>query len=282
MKTLSILVDFSLPSNHAAIYAAELCNDRGYNRIILVANCYISQFEQIIPTPDLLQVGKDEIGRRTEATTRRAKSLRTRLLKILSPGITVDYLIDDKPLLRSVYELSLKEDFNLLVIGSNSDENEQESFIGSNLIEIAKIAAVPVLIVPARSHYQPVKNALLPCNLDSFNQVSLLSRLQKIKDWQHPKLFLLSVMPKNDPLPESEPVFQFIEPAKKLLSNYEYVLAHVSQRNILTGIMHFAKKNDIQIIIALPGSHSFLYRLTHSSITKGLAQNAKLPVLILK
>ena len=61
MKTLLVLVDFSGPSDNAAAFAADLANDRGYDEVVLAVNLYVPIFEQIIPSPDLLQVTAADI-----------------------------------------------------------------------------------------------------------------------------------------------------------------------------------------------------------------------------
>jgi hypothetical protein len=53
-------------------------------------------------------------------------------------------------------------------------------------------------------------------------------------------------------------------------------------KNIINGILTFASSNETDLIIALPGKHSFLYYLTSTSISEGIYQNVNQPVLILK
>ena len=67
-----------------------------------------------------------------------------------------------------------------------------------------------------------------------------------------------------------------------LLEGYDYSVYHSEDKDTVGGILNFARKNDPQLIIALPGKYSFFYDLTHRSITNALALNATRPVLILK
>ncbi len=66
------------------------------------------------------------------------------------------------------------------------------------------------------------------------------------------------------------------------LQNFEHEIHYRSDRNVINGIINFTKEHNVQLIIALPGRHSFLYSLTHDSISKAIYRNAKQPVLILK
>jgi hypothetical protein len=50
----------------------------------------------------------------------------------------------------------------------------------------------------------------------------------------------------------------------------------------MNGILNFTQTKDVQLIVALRGKRSFLYYLTHKSISEAIYRNAKEPVLILK
>lgn len=52
--------------------------------------------------------------------------------------------------------------------------------------------------------------------------------------------------------------------------------------DIINGILKFAAGHETDLIIALPGRHSFLYYLASRSISEGIYQNTSQPVLILK
>ena len=75
MKTLLIPVDFSASSDNAVAYAAGLANDRAFEEIVLAANQFVSIFEQIIPSPDLLQVGEADIQRRKKILMQQLEAL---------------------------------------------------------------------------------------------------------------------------------------------------------------------------------------------------------------
>jgi len=80
------------------------------------------------------------------------------------------------------------------------------------------------------------------------------------------------------------------ENKKKELENY--IREHLTEipssihysyeENVIKGILNFASTNEADLIIALPGKHSFLYYLASRSISEGIYQNTHQPVLILK
>jgi len=282
MKTLLIPVDFSAPSNNAVAYAAGLANHRNVERIVLLTNCYVSTLEQLFPSTDFVQAGADQQESLKNKLRQQLKHLKNTLLHKLNEGITVSTILSCDPLLRSVLDATDAESPDVILIGSNSERAEEGSYIGEHLIEIAKASTVPVYVVPPKSRYHLVTNALVPCDFGSLRQVGLLERLQKIKNWPRVQLSLLNVAPEqkrssnNNSSPEIESTL------KKYLEEFDYQLCYADDKDELKGIMKYADKNHHQLIIALPGRHSFLYNLTHQSISQGLAADARQPVLILK
>lgn len=282
MNTLLIPVDFSAPSNNAVTYAAGLANHRDVKRIVLLTNCYVSTLEQLFPSPDFVQAGADREEAMKVKLRQQIKALKEHLLSKLNEGIAVSTVLSCEPLLRSVVDTIETEKPDVILIGSNSEKAEEESYIGEHLIEIAKTSTIPVYVIPPKSKYHLVTNALVPCDFGSLRQVGLLERLQKIKNWPRVQLFLLNVAPEekrsnsNNASPEIEGTL------KKYLEEFDYQLCYADDKDELHGIMKYADKNHQQLIIALPGRHSFLYNLTHQSISQGLAIDAKQPVLILK
>ena len=101
MKTLLVPVDFSGPSDNAAAFAADLANDRQYDDIVLAANLYVPIFEQIIPSPDLLQVTAADIQQKKKQIRKQLEDLKSTLLNRLNRQSTkVRFVISDLPLVQ--------------------------------------------------------------------------------------------------------------------------------------------------------------------------------------
>ena len=282
MKTLLIPVDFSAPSNNAVAYAADLANYRGVSRIVLLANCYVSTLEQLFPSPDFVQAGEEGEQAQKVQLRLKLKTLKEHLTGKLNNEIMVHTILSCDPLLRSILDAIHAESPDILLLGSNSENTGEESFIGTRLIEIAKASPVPVYVVPPKSEYHLVTNALVPCDFGSLRQIGLLERLQKVKSWPRVQLSLLNVTPVDRQANPGNTSPNIEGALKKYLEEFDYKLCYAVDKDELQGIMKYADKNNQQLIIALPGRHSFLFKLTHQSISQGLAMDAKQPVLILK
>jgi hypothetical protein len=106
--------------------------------------------------------------------------------------------------------------------------------------------------------------------------------LGKIIHGPHPKLLLLDINASHVSLPATKTSSAAKAALSELLKGFDHQLYHLENKDILQGVLKFADDNPVQMIIALPGRHSFLYHLTHQNIQHGIWLNAQKPVLILK
>lgn len=281
MKTILIPTDFSEPAINAVNYAVELSNHQDIDQIILFSQYYVSLFEHMYPSADLIQPSDNDILEKKQGIIKQLEDLKAQVMQRLKPGINVKIVLLESSLFRAVLNMIEKEKPDVLFIGSNNHDGE-ESFIGTHMIEIAKISPVPVMIIPPATRYKPILSAVVACDFRTLNHVSLLQRLHKIKHWPHPKLALLNVDPNKKHLRPEHPALEIKGIISEVLKDYDYKIHYSDEEDILQGVLQFADQNHQQMIIALPGVHSFLYSLTHQSITEGLSKDANKPVLILK
>jgi len=242
MKRLLVLVDFSAPSINAVAYAAGLARDKGFGEVLLMSNCFVPLFEQIVPSPDLVQVGEQEIRARLDGLMQQLIELKTEIEKQLPHTTAVRIAIGTKPLLRSVIEEVISESPSLVLIGTSRRAQGDDCSIGRQIIPLAKIIPIPVLVVPPEARYQPVHSVLV-AGATGTDAVTTL---------------------------------------QPLLGDLQYIPYTPAQKDILADVLQAAADREVQVIVALPRKHSFFYNLTHQNITQGIVLNAAEPVLILK
>ena len=283
MKTMLIPVDFTDTSDNAVSYAAEWCRAYDYNRIILLKTVYNTMFDDLIPSANYVHVSQDYMVKDREEATVKLKSLCRNVIAKVEPGIKVSFAISELPLLRSIHEIIEDEKPELVVVGSDNYDYSSDSYVGGHVIDITRTSPVRVLIVPAHYQYQPVRQALVPVN---FNTVSSLSKLHSYQaatpKWREKKLLVLNVDPKERYLRPDEGFRKAENALHEYLQGYQHEVYYSNNKNIINGIIEFSKEHETQLIVALPGEYSFLYSLTHKSISEALYRNANKPVLILK
>ena len=283
MKTMLIPVDFTATSDNAISYAVEWAHAYDYKRIILLKTLYDSVFENLISSSDYMHVNQDYRQNEREEAEEKMKDLCNNLTTKLEPGIKVSSAISDSPLLRFILNIVEDEAVELIVLGSDNYDYSSDSFIGGNVINIAKASPVRLIIVPSQYQYKPVRQALVPVNFTAIDTLNKLHSYQANSPlWKDKKLLVLNVDPKEKYKQPDQKFEATINALHEYLKNFTHEIYYSNNKNIIQGILEFSKNNDVQLIIALPGKYSFLYSLLYNSISEAIYRNAKEPVLILK
>jgi nucleotide-binding universal stress UspA family protein len=279
MKTILIPVDFSATSSNALKYTVGLIKDIDVGRVILSKTFYKSYYEQIFPSADFVQISAEEIQNERDLIDEQLNELILQLRQQCKPSIKVQIATSELPLLRSIVDLIEEEKPDLLLLGSDGPNAEEESYIGQLVIPITKASAVPVLIIPAGVEYQSIKNTLIPCDFTKVSRLAVIQGLNSPLQWIHPDLVILNIDPKQKYLSHEQ---ENLDSLKSLLADYAYEIHYAVDQDTVSGILNFADEHEVQLITALPGKYSFFSMFTHKSTTEALTLNAKHPVLILK
>lgn len=282
MKTLLVPVDFTPASENTVNFAGEWSKRYEYTRIILLKTFYNSIYESIIVSAEYSNINQDYLNNEREEASEQLNQLCKRLAKQAGAAIQVTTAVSELPLLRSIIEVIHNEKPDLILLGADNNSDLDRGLVAENIISIAKASPIRLLIVPSNYKYRPVKQALLPYNFNMLDDLDKLNSLRTAPQWKDLKLKVLNIdtnqriIKLNEKFKEAEDKFQ------KLLKNFPHEIYYTTDKNVINGINNFTKEHDTQLIIALPGKYSFLYTLTHKSISEAIYRNAQQPVLILK
>lgn len=282
MKTLLVPVDFTDTSNNAVNYAAEWSKQFEYSRIILLKTFYDTLFDDIVLSTEYGNFNQDfRLKEREEAEAYLLELSRD--LSIKNKNTEVLSLISELPLVRAVMQVIEEERPDTIVIGSDTNEYDNDSYVAVHVIQIAKISPVKVLVVPAGQQYQPMKEVLVPVDTFALNSLNRIDALSTSHYWNEVDFDVLSIDPHHSHSNNSDDKrLKDEEQLHQYLKNVRHHLFYSQEKNVIDAVMKFLKQGSVQLIIALPGKYSFLYRLTHKSISDAICRNTEKPVLILK
>jgi nucleotide-binding universal stress UspA family protein len=278
MRTVLIPVDLSEATDNVLEYAGEFCADAHIDRIILLKCHYVSVYETLLPSPDFVQVTAEDVAEEMDLLQKKLDAAAHKLKKCCSQQVEVQTALSKEQLVRAVHNIIADKQPNLVMIGSDKTSYESNSRSGEQIVALAKTSSIPVMIVPSNVKYQKIETALVPCDFTAISRLSVLQGFNDRQRWLHPDLMVLNVDARKHAADEE----QLAEGLKDMLKGYNYKVYFSENKDTVEGILGFARKSNVQIIIALPGKYSFFSNLTHRSITNALALNALRPVLILK
>lgn len=278
MRTILIPVDLTGEIEHVLDYAADFCIDVKVDRVILLKSYYVSMYEQILPTPDFVQMAAGYVEDERRAFEAKLKDASIKMQHKCGHGVEIQTAMSSQPLLRAVHEQIADQQPNLVMAGiDNASDNNANT--AEQLIAVAKTSTVPMMLIPKGVHYRKIEHAVVPCDFGAISRLNALKGFHTRERWLYPELMVLNVDPRQK---YSDDDTSITSNLVDMLQGYRYSVYHSTEKDTVNGILSFARSHDVQMIIALPGKYSFFYNLTHRSITNALATNARRPVLILK
>ncbi|WP_294274375.1 hypothetical protein [uncultured Chryseobacterium sp.] len=281
MKTILVPVDSTATTENAVLFAAEWAKKYGYDHIMLMKT-YDSIFDYINISEGYTIVNEENVNSAREYTEALFSRL-DYLIKTTGFSHTVSGFISQLTLLRSINNRLIEDrTVELIILGSEDQAGNNESTVSENIISIGRISRVKTLIVPAGYHFKDVVNVLIPCDISRADHLERLSDYKSFMKNKNHHLMLLYIDTKGnkDVRDQNKEVWE--KYVQGYLKNIPYSIHYSFGKDIVKGILSFAASHETDLIIALPGEHSFLYHMANRSISEALYQNVSRPVLILK
>jgi len=279
MKCLLIPVDFSITTLDTLQYVADFSSDFPVEKIILFKAYHVSLLAQLLPSPDMIQLGADQISEDRQAAQSRFLTLSERFKQKLKQDILVTSIFLTDNLSDSLSQIIEENEPSLIVIGNDITDHGTESMIKEELVSIAKLSMVPVLLIPTGSRYKKPERVLLPTSFENLERLISFKKLCQSQSWLSAEILALNVdaAHRHDEVEDSDEAM-----LKKYLEGFRYGVHYTYGSDTAAEILAFAVEYQVQVILALPGRHSFFFNLTHKSVTKKFALEAHFPVLLLK
>ncbi|PRB00606.1 hypothetical protein CQ046_18345 [Chryseobacterium sp. MYb7] len=280
MRTILVPIDFTSTTENAVRIAADWAKAYEYQNIILLKTAGESEFDYLHIAEGHSFVNEENVNNLLQRT----EVLFDQLIGIItekSPEIKVSKVLSDWALTRSINELLKNQpSVELIILGSDDQTSSAESFVSDNIISIARTSPVKTLIVPNSYQYTPIKNIFIPCDINGIKRLERLFHHKSVIHKQDVRLMFLNI---NKGEKEDENKKRELEDyIREHLTEIPSTIHYSYEENVIKGILNFASSNEADLIIALPGKHSFLYYLASRSISEGIYQNTHKPVLILK
>ncbi|PZR05029.1 MAG: hypothetical protein DI539_25235 [Flavobacterium psychrophilum] len=281
MKTILIPVDSTATTENAVLFAAQWAEKYDYDHIILMKT-YDSVFDYINISEGYTLVNEETVNSIRENNEALLDHLE-KLIKRAGFATDVSKVTSPLTMLRSINNyLKADNTIELLILGNENQADNTSSTVSENIISIARTSRVKTLIVPEGYHYKEVTNVLIPCDISRADHLERLSNYKSFLINQNRHLMLLYIDAKGDKDSRDQNKEIWENYVHGYLKNIPYSIHYSFGKEIVRGILSFAASHHTDLIIALPGEHSFLYHMANRSISEAMYQNVSRPVLILK
>ena len=270
MKKILVPVDFSVSAKNAAEFACNLA--LFYNAEIWLYHSYeMPLITGEFPAP-LYDINDLQIAAENELTL-----LTSSLLGKLRSKVTIHLKEDANLLQTGVASFCDEIKPDLVVIGLSGGNTLTKLVVGSNTIRIIHELTYPVLVIPPKASFVPVRKIGFACDYKQIEASTPVALIQKIVTDFNATLYVLNVDYRDQHITEEliEEVFLL----KELLKDTETVYESIEAESITEGINQFITKENLDWITVIPKKHTLVQKMFSRSYSKDLLFHTFVPIL---
>jgi nucleotide-binding universal stress UspA family protein len=270
MKTILVATDFSAAAQNATNYAADMASTIDGDVLLLhVYHVPVSYGEipAVVTPDDLMQDAERNIN-----------ELKERLIRKTNGKLSIVTEVRMGSFFEELATVCERIKPYTVVMGSQGTTAAERLFFGSHTVYALKHLVWPLITVPPQSKFSTVKKIGLACDFNKVEDNTPVDEIRTLVNDFHAALHVLNTGKKEAFNPEL--VFEsglLQEMLKDLKPEYHFI----TNENTDEGIMDFAEKNNIDLLVVLPKRHGLLEKLLLKSHSKQLVLHSHVPVMAL-
>lgn len=270
MKTILATTDFSPAAHNAVKYAVDLALSINANLLLMhVVQSPVSYSE--IP----LLISLEDLMRSTE---KNINNLKEEFSLITEERIKIETEVGMGFFFSELKNVCERVKPYAVVMGSQGKTAAEHIMFGSHATHAIKDLEWPVITVPVNAVYSAIKKIGLASDLTNVVATTPIDEIIMLVNDFNAELHILNTGKKE--VFNSDVVFEsglMQEMTMALKPKFHFI----TNDNTDEGIIDFADKNNIDLLIVLPRRHNFLGKLIHKSHSKKLVLHSHVPVMAL-
>ena len=271
MKTFLVPTDFSDTSKNAARYAANIAKQYPDVHIILY-----NVSDEFATGSDSSPV-EDETHSRRKIMELALESIKNELSAITSSKIST-VAEEDNSFIDALERFSRHHSVDLIIMGITGSTRVEQILMGSNTLKIVKRNTCPVMIVPPHALFKGIQDILMTSDFKDVERTTPVKPLQKILDLFKANLHVVNV--------DHEHYVELTDEYKaerskleKMLQPYNPQFYFIRLYDFVDAVNQFVEDKEIDLIVTIPKTHSFLNSMFRMSNTKKLAYHSHVPII---
>ncbi len=259
MNTVIVPVDFSETSLHAARYAAQLLTGHyGVNMILY-----------------------HSYGKASEAAaaTEALEKLKAELMK--SHIVKMDVLAhEESDFVDGLEKAARHRRADLIIMGITGKSAIAQVLFGSNTLKMAERKVCPVLIVPEKATFKPIKNVMLTSDFKNTVSTTPSMPIKDFLDAFKPQLHVVNV-DKDHYISLTDNYEKEKQELRQMFADYKPEFYFMRLYDVDEAINLFAESRNIDMIIVIQKNHSFLDKILKPSHSKTISYHSNMPIMVM-
>lgn len=273
MKRILIPVDFSEYSEEAIKVAAQIARENNFEIILL----------HLLELPNQANVAFGNTNSIPEIMFFKNKAI-SKLEEMMDAdhfkGIEVYEAVEFKKVSEGIIDASIKNNVDLIVMGSHGTSGFKESLVGSNTEKVVRFSEIPVLVIKKQGESFVPRNFVFASDFSEETKTPFKKMVEFAKFFKS-KLFLVTICTPGS--------FRTTSSTDKIMNDFisqfevENYSTHIyNDTNIENGIINFANSVNADLIGICTHGRTGLAHFYNGSIGGDLVNHAIKPVLTFK
>lgn len=268
MKIL-VPTDFSDNANNALTFAKHLSKSQGNTHITL-----LFAFYAVYDFASNAALIVDSIESDAKKAMKKAVEL------ALDEGLQIDYQIVQGTVSSAVTMKAYREDYDLIIMGTQGASGIQKTLFGSNTGHVIKESQVPVVAVPSGAKWENISKIVVGTELDH-SENKFYQKLLTITENMHLPYDFIHVDPDNNK--ETQSNFKILENYLNERSPNVIFKTHIVKADsVLSGIENSLKDNIGAMLVMFYKKKTFFEYLFSESDSVRMSYHTHLPLLVIK
>ena len=273
-KKIIVPIDFSPTSYNAYLYALALAKDIDATIDVIHVHT-VTDREKNPNFSAKMELIKEQIADFINVSPREEEEDNSVMTKVkVNKRLIIGWPV------KSILSASQHPSSYLYVMGMTGSHNAVGRFLGTVSSAVAQKAKCPVLLIPNGVKYKPMKNILFASNYESAERKKI-KQVTEFAGFYNAGIHFVHVR-------EREEVEEFTQTEERIFDRlfeegdptFRFNLTSIEAKSIVKGINQYADENDIDLISLVNSRKGFLELIVNKSVTKQMAFNTKLPLLV--
>lgn len=191
--------------------------------------------------------------------------------------IRVDYKIEQGYVATTIASTAYREDYNLIVMGTQGASGIAKTLIGSNTAHVVKDSMVPVLAVPSHSSFEMVKQIVVSLEWNASEQAFFERLFQMTQQWEWPYRTLHIKSSEESAKEDADQLVSFLQQSRPEIGHDT-----VEAENLMEGINNYLKDTKDSLFVMFYRKRPFFEHLLQKSHVEKMAYHTHVPLLVIK
>jgi nucleotide-binding universal stress UspA family protein len=267
MKTIVLATDFSHNANQAARFAVQLARD--WKAELILLNAYHFWPDNPAKTGDF-PLSEDAIR---ETSEKKLKHLADELSEVAV--VPIHCLVQEGHTMNAIRAVTKAKNADLLIMSTVGTAPKSTQLLGSIATGMVEETEVPLLLIPPGIGYAGIKNIVLGVDLAIPPNAIALETALEFARASNSLINVLCITEK----PNNPELRDRAEHIRRLLLQVPHTMSLVKGSEVYDTLLQFSHDNKADLIMMLPQTRSWLWKLFSEGETQRMARLTDIPLL---